>query len=104
MPGPAGNVSESIERWMPHATSSAVTGLPSSHVASSRIVNFHSVKSSLGVPRSVARSGTRTISPVFASRAYCVSDRLVSACWIELPVTDQPSVGSIESGPGSPGR
>ena len=29
---------------------------------------------------------------------------VVSACWIELPVTDQPSVGSSVSGPGSPGR
>ena len=103
MPGPAGKVSASSERWMPQATSSAVTGLPSSHFASSRIVKVHSVKSSLGVPRSVARSGTRSGWPS-SSRAYCVSERWVSACWIELPVTDQPSVGSSESGPGSPGR
>src|SRR6478735_409701 len=89
---------------MPQATSSAVIGLPSSHVASSRMVNVHSVKSSLGWPRSVARSGTRTISPVSLSREYCVSDRWVSACWIELPVTDQPLVGSRSSGPGSSGR
>ena len=34
MPGPDGNASESSERLMPKATSSAVTGLPSSHVAS----------------------------------------------------------------------
>ena len=63
--------------------------MPSSHVASSRIVKVHSVKSSLAVPRSVARSGTRTGWP-FSSRTYWVSERLVSACWIELPVTDQP--------------
>ena len=30
--------------------------------------------------------------------------RCVSACWIELPVTDQPLVGSRSSGPGSSGR
>ena len=104
MPGPDGKFSESIERQMPNATSSAVTGWPFSHVASSRMVKVHSVKSSLGVPRSVARSGTRIISPVSSSRMYWVSERLVSACWIELPVTDQPPVGSRSVGPGSPGR
>ncbi len=48
VPGPDGKASESSERSMPQATSSAVIGLPSSHVASSRMVNVHSVKSSLG--------------------------------------------------------
>ncbi len=43
MPGPDGNVSESSERVMPKATSSAVTGSPVSQVASSRIVKVHSV-------------------------------------------------------------
>ena len=49
VPGPDGKASESSERSMPQATSSAVIGLPSSHVASSRMVNVHSVKSSLGL-------------------------------------------------------
>ena len=49
---------------MPKATSSAVTGAPVSHLTPSRSVNVHSVKSSFGVPRSVARSGTRIIWPV----------------------------------------
>ena len=48
---------------MPNATSSAVTGSPFSYLTPSRIVNVHSVKSSFGVPRSVARSGTRIIWP-----------------------------------------
>ena len=52
---------------MPKATSSAVTGAPVSHFTPSRSVNFHSVKSAFGVPRSVARSGTRIIWPLSAS-------------------------------------
>ncbi len=88
---------------MPKATSSAVTGRPSSHVASSRMVNVHSVKSPLCRPRSVARSGTSTGSPS-APRTYWVSERLTRDCWIALPVTDQAAVGSSVSGPGAPGR
>ena len=52
---------------MPKATSSAVTGAPVSHLTPSLRVNFHSVKSSFGVPRSVARSGTRIVWPVSGS-------------------------------------
>ena len=58
---------------MPNLTSSAVTGVPSSYFTPSRIVNVHSVKSSLGVPRSVARSGTRIGLP--SSMTYWVSER-----------------------------
>ena len=103
MPGP-GSAPASRVRVIPKATSSAVTGSPVSQVASSRSWKVHSVKSLLGVPRSTARSGTSSILPVSGSRANWVSERLVSACWIELPVTDQPSAGSSESGPGSPGK
>ena len=103
MPGPDGKVSESSERWMPQATSSAVTGLPSSHFASSRIVKVHSVKSSFGRAQVGGEVGDQERLPVLVTRV--LRERaVVSACWIELPVTDQPSVGSSESGPGSPGR
>jgi hypothetical protein len=47
---------------MPYLISSAVIGAPVSHFTPSRSVNFHSVKSSFGSPRLVARSGTSSIS------------------------------------------
>ena len=94
MPGPDGNASESSERQMPNATSSAVTGLPSSHVASSRMVKVHSVKSSLGVPRSVARSGTRTGWPS-SSRTYWVSERLRERL-LDRVARDGPAAGRVE--------
>ena len=56
-----------MHRVMPQATSLAVTGSPFSHLTPGRIVNFHWVKLSLWVPRSVARSGTRTICLVDGS-------------------------------------
>ena len=64
-----------MQRVMPKATSLAVTVLPFSYFTPGRIVNFHWVKSSLCLPRSVARSGTRTICLVSGLYLYCVSDR-----------------------------
>jgi hypothetical protein len=50
VPGPAGN-GLGVHRALDAPRDLlGVTGLPSSHLASSRIVNFHSVKSSFGVP------------------------------------------------------
>ena len=94
MPGPDGNASESSERQMPKATSSAVTGLPSSHVASSRIVKVHSVKSSLGVPRSVARSGTRTGWPVLV--AGVLGQRTAGEGLLDRVTRDGPAAGRVE--------
>ena len=61
---------------MAYATSSALTGVPSSYFRPSRSVKVHSVLSSLGVPRSVAMSGTSSMSLVSGSYAYCVSERI----------------------------
>ena len=61
---------------MAYATSSAFTSVPSSYLRPSLSVNVHSVLSSLGVPRSVAMSGTSSISPFSGLYAYCVSARV----------------------------
>ncbi len=94
MPAPDGNASESSERQMPNATSSAVTGWPSSHVASSRMVNVHSVKSSLGVPRSVARSGTSTGWPLLV--ADVLRQRAAGERLLDRVARDGPSGGRVE--------
>ena len=75
VPGPDGNVL-GVERAL-DAEGDLLSGdgSPFSHLTSSLIVNVHSVKSSLGVPRSVARSGTSSVLAVSASWRYWVSDR-----------------------------
>ena len=65
-----------MHRVMPKATSLAVTVLPFSNFTPGRIVNCHLVKVELGLPRSVARSGTRIIRLVAGSYLYCVSERV----------------------------
>ena len=101
VPGPVGKLVASNERLMPNATCSAVTGEPSSHLMPSFRVKVHVLKSSLGRPRSVARSGTRMYSPVVASRRKVVSERKRRSWAIALSVTDHRPAGSRLVGPSS---
>src|SRR3954464_8401869 len=80
---------------IPKATSCGVTGSPFSHLMPSRSVNFHSVKSLFGVPRSVARSGIRTICLVAGSYLYCVRLRNISPLPIALVSVKYKFAGSI---------
>ena len=56
--------------------SSALTSVPSSYFRPSFSVKVHSVMSLLWVPRSVAMSGTSSMSLVSGLYAYCVSARV----------------------------
>src|SRR5690349_3321121 len=67
-------------REMPYARSLQVTAEPSCHLIPSRMVNDQDLKSALGVPRSVAMSGTSVVPTVGSfDRLYASSDRVVVA-------------------------
>ena len=75
-------------REMPYLTSAQVTGLPSCHLASSRIVNFHVLPPSDMVPVSVARSGVSLdCSSLVAPGGKVVSVRSKTrlANWMSAP-------------------
>src|SRR6478735_464194 len=96
--GPSGSSAIAKERLTAYATSSALTGVPSSYFRPSRSVNVHALLSSDGRPRSVAMSGISCMSLESASYAYCVSERSTRSDRIAVESTKYACVGSRVDG------
>src|SRR6476660_49627 len=96
--GPSGSSAIANERLTAYATSSALTGVPSSYFRPSRSVKVHDLLSSDGRPRSVAMSGISCMSLESASYAYCVSERSTRSDRIAVESTKYACVGSRVDG------